>query len=110
MTEISRLMKFANSGDNPTPKEGDLRIWWIPQIPGKPFHQAVSSLDEAKLVTDILARYDAFQLVNNIKGDYANAGGVQIFEDGEWCEWYDPEEGDDFRTYMSNRQAPKASE
>jgi len=43
-------------------------------------------------VTDTLARYDAFQLDENIKPDYCNAGGLSVFDDGEWVDWEDPEE------------------
>ena len=84
------------------PKNGDLRVWWIPQVPGKPFYQAVTSLVEAKLLLNALAEYDTFQFENRIKPDYCNAGGLQVYEaeleslDGQdgWCDWYD-ENGDD---------------
>lgn len=69
--------------------EGDLRVWWIPQVPMKAFHVPVKSIDEAKLVLDTLTRYDLFQLENNIKPDFCNAGGLVVFEDGDWCDWYD---------------------
>lgn len=65
-----------------------LRVWWIPQAPMKPFHVPVDGVIEAKKILDVLARYDAFQFENNIKPDYCNAGGLEVFEDGEWCEWY----------------------
>lgn len=56
---------------------GDLRVWWIPQVPGK-----------------------MFLVANNIKPDYANAGGLQILdEDSEWVDWYDDESGEDFDEY-----------
>jgi hypothetical protein len=70
-----------------------LRVWWIPQVPGKPFRQPVNSIREAKLLMDTLTKYDAFQFENNIKPDYSNVGGLETFEDGEWCEWAD-EDGD----------------
>lgn len=67
-----------------------LRVWWIPQVPGKPFHVSVKSVDEAKLVIRTLANYDLFQFENHIKGDYCNAGGLEQLEpDGEWFEWED---------------------
>ena len=89
------------------PKEGDLRIWWKPQIPCRSFYVPVSSLREAVLVYDTLARYDRFQHVLHVKGDFANGGGLQEFipdlvgdagSDG-WVDWYDHEEGDDFIEY-----------
>ncbi len=77
-----------------SPKEGDLRIWWIPQIPMKPFHVNVESVEQAKLIYKTLARYDLFQYENKIKPDYCNAGGLQVYEDGEWVDWCDEETGD----------------
>lgn len=74
-----------------TPK---LRVWWIPQVPMKPFHVNVKTIGEAKLVLDTLARYDTFQFENRIKPDYCNAGGLQMLEDSEWTDWYD-EDGND---------------
>jgi hypothetical protein len=83
-----------------------LRVWWIPQIPGKPFYVPVNSLEEAKLVLDTLAAYDLFQLKNNIKPDYANAGGLQEWEEEgkEWVDWYDEEASDDFDEYCENHK------
>lgn len=75
----------------PGPKEGALRVWWIPQVPMGPFYVPVSSLDEAAKLLQILAAYDIFQLVHNIKPDFSNAGGVDIFEDGEWSEYNEPQ-------------------
>jgi hypothetical protein len=74
-----------------------LQIYWIPQVPMQPFHARVSSLSEAKLLLDTLARYDLFQLEHGIKPDFANAGGLQVFdssdttdsEDGSWVDWED---------------------
>jgi hypothetical protein len=75
-----------------------LRVWWIPQVPMKQFHVPVESIKEAKKILSVLALYDIFQLENNIKPDFCNAGGLEVYEqdaDGEgnagWCEWYDEE-------------------
>lgn len=69
------------------PKEGDLRVWWIPQIPMKPFTVHVETLAEAKLLLTTLADYDKFQFENQVKPDYSNAGGLKVFEEGEWVDW-----------------------
>jgi hypothetical protein len=84
-----------------TATEGDLRVWHIPQIPGKPFHVAVRTVDEATFVLRTLADYDRFQFENRIKPDYANAHGLEVFEGGEWCEWCD-EQGDDIGEASEN--------
>lgn len=68
----------------PDPKEGDLRIWWIPQIPGKTFEWPVTDLEMAGSVLDMLAGYDDFQFAERVKGDYCNMGGLLIFRNGDW--------------------------
>lgn len=75
-------------------KEGALRVWWIPQIPMKPFEYPVNSPEEGAILCDVLAQYDLFQLTHDIKPDYCNAGGLQIWDkdaDGEgnpgWVDW-----------------------
>jgi hypothetical protein len=76
------------------PKLGDLRIWWIPQVgmEGEPFYVSVKTPVEGKFILDTLAYYDLYQFEKNVKPDYANAGGLEILEDGldgglEWCDW-----------------------
>jgi hypothetical protein len=82
-------------------KEDNLRVWWIPQVPMHPFYVYVQSPKEAILLLDTLARYDEFQYENNVKPDYSNAGGLEMFEDGEWTEWYN-EEGQDIDEVMED--------
>lgn len=83
------------------PSVGDLKIWWIPQVPMKPFFSYVTSVDEGRRALSMLADYDLFQLENNIKPDYCNVGGLMVYEsdtgEGEpgWSEWYDEETGND---------------
>jgi hypothetical protein len=79
-------------------KAGDLRVWWIPQVPMKAFYVPVKTIAEAKLVLSTLADYDLFQWKNKIKPDYCNTGGLQIFNDdidgdgtADWEEWEDKE-------------------
>jgi hypothetical protein len=74
------------------PTEGDLKVWWIPQVPMKPFEVPVTSVDQGRWLCDVLADYDLFQYENRVKPDYASAGGVVRFVDGEW---EDIEEEDD---------------
>jgi hypothetical protein len=70
-------------------KNGDLRIWWIPQVPMEAFYVYIQSLVEAKKILTVLADYDMFQYNNNVKPDYCNVGGLQIYEkeEGEWLDW-----------------------
>jgi hypothetical protein len=82
------------------PKHGDLRVWWIPQVPMKAFTFDVASLLEAKVLLEALAEYDGFQFENNIKPDYANAGGLSVFigSEDDWCDWYSSE-GDEIDSF-----------
>lgn len=88
------------------PRNGDLRVWWIPQIPGKPFLVPVKSPKEGLKVLNILGEYDQFQLDNNIKPDYCNAGGLSMFDskddhdgpNGSWSDWYD-DDGNDIESF-----------
>lgn len=83
---------------------GTLRVWWIPQVPGQLFFVPVADLARAKFLLTTLARYDLFQFKNNIKPDYANVGGLEVFEDGEWCEW-NTEDGEDIGDVMRQEAA-----
>jgi hypothetical protein len=60
-----------------TPSEGDLKLWWVPQIPMQAFEVPVKDIDQAVLLLNTLADYDRFQLENNIKGDYANCVSIR---------------------------------
>ena len=91
-----------------SPQEGDLRIWWIPQIPMKPFEWPVADLTQAKLLLDVLAEYDLFQYENKIKPDYYNTGGLQVFEDSEWLDWRHPETGDDLDEHFASLEDANA--
>ncbi len=68
-----------------------LRVWWIPQVPMKAFRVEVETPQEAKKLLSILADYDIFQFENKIKPDYSNAGGLEVYENEKWNEWYDSE-------------------
>lgn len=77
-----------------TPLLGQLQVWWIPQVPSKPFVVDVASLHEAKLLLKVLTDYDIFQYENRIKPDYCNAGGLRTWDGNDWEDWYD-EDGND---------------
>lgn len=64
------------------------RVWWIPQIPGRPFYFPVADRETGLQITYAFAQYDLFQYENHIKPDYANAGGVQVWDDEE-NDWID---------------------
>lgn len=71
-----------------------LRVWHMPQVPGKPFCVPVNTPEEGKKVMDILAAYDLFQ---HIKPAFANMNGLQRYDEQEkeWLDW-DIETEDDY--------------
>ena len=80
-----------------------MQVWWIPQVPGKPFNIPVENANEASLLLDVLAAYDFFQLENRIKPDFCNMGGLNVWDedsDGEgtpgWIDWENEETGESF--------------
>jgi hypothetical protein len=66
----------------------------------KAFTVDVPDLATGVLLLNTLADYDLFQLANNIKPDYANAGGIRIWcaDNGDgvpgWEDWEDEETGE----------------
>ena len=77
-----------------------LRVYWFPQIgaSGEPFYVPVQSVEEGKRVMDMLAAYDAYQLQHNIKPDYSNIGGLEVYnpETKEYEDWFIETEGNYF--------------
>lgn len=68
-----------------------IRVWWIPQLGmnAEPFRANVETLAEGKRLYHTLAQYDLYQYENKVKPDYANIGGMEVFNEAtkEWEEW-----------------------
>lgn len=73
---------------------GKLRVWHIPQVPGESFYVYCDSEEEAVKLMHVLAYYDMFQYQNDIKPDYCNASGVEIWDGDDWVDWYKDSEDD----------------
>jgi len=83
-------------------QEGDLRLWWIPQCGmDETFYYPIKSISEAKHMLDAFAMYDLFQMEQYIKDDFSNVGSLEMFEDGDWCDWYN-EDGDNINRVDEN--------
>lgn len=77
--------------------EKKMRVWWCPQIGhGLSFYVPVKTVEEAKRLMDTLAAYDQFQFENNIKPDFCNTGGLQVWDEEEqdWIDWECEDDGD----------------
>lgn len=76
-----------------------LRVWWNPQVGiENAFYIPVKDEVEAKKTMDLLGAYDAFLLENEIRGDYCNVCGLEMYneESDEWEDWYIETEDDYF--------------
>lgn len=84
-----------------------MRVWWCPQVGmcDKHFYIPVHSVEEAKKIMDVLAYYDCYQMNQHVKGDYANCGGLEVWDETEqeWCDWWYEDENhyfDDVDEYI----------
>ncbi len=73
-----------------------LRVVHFPQVPCKPFIVTVANELEANLILNTLAQQHLFMFENNIIPDNSNIIMVEMFEDGEWCDYWNDDESMDF--------------
>ena len=82
-----------------------LRVIHIPQVPMEGFVQNVNSEREAFLLEKAFSMQHLFLFENNLIEDYCNVICVEMFEDGEWVDyWNETEmmEWDEYRdTYLN---------
>lgn len=100
------------------PERGALRVWHIPQIPGKPFRVDVRDVRAAADMIHALCQYDAFQYKHHIKPDYSSASGLEVFDPADpdgWSEWHSDQgmdiiehmrDGDDVEALVWEADAP----
>ena len=74
-----------------------LRVWYIKNFPGNPRYFDVASPEEGADKINEFSRRDLHD--PNV---ISNAMGMEVFDDGEWSEWYD-EEGNDIDTLAGAR-------
>lgn len=98
-----------------------LRVWHIPQVPMKAFIVEVNSVEEGVRMMDALAHYDIFQYENNVKPDYCNANGLQMWDEAltdqdlaemeledKWIDWYN-DDYEDPREYLESLKQENAA-
>lgn len=71
-----------------------LRVWNIINPPAAPIRFPVDSPEEGARLIEKLAN-------QQLQHDhiFANAFGLEVFEDGDWCEWYS-DEGQDIDEFV----------
>lgn len=83
----------------PTP--GALKVWYIPQVPMKPFEVEIPHRDGdeekelalAVILRDTIINFSIFEFENNVKPDYSDMDGISRWEDnGDGFDWYDVDE------------------
>jgi len=83
-------------------RNGDikLRIWWIRNPPNEPTYHEVASVEEGLICLQRLADRDLHSDSVSL-----NAGGLEIFENNEWTEWYDSDGRDAWAIMKDNEDA-----
>lgn len=85
-----------------------LRVCHFPQIPCEPFIVEVKDEFEANLIVETLANQHLWLFDNNFIPDYSNVITVDMFENGEWVDYWNEEELMEFeefkKTYIDNVQ------
>ncbi|KKL03527.1 hypothetical protein LCGC14_2625260 [marine sediment metagenome] len=67
----------------PEPKQGDLQVYHIQNVPAAPTNYRVDTVAEAVILVNQLARLD----LRNPRVD-SNAIGLTEWDGEEWVEWY----------------------
>jgi len=88
MADVIQVDEVVNA------EEGTLRIWWIRNAPSPAEYWIVADVAEAQKVIGELTRHD----LKDPRVDTC-VGGLEVYEDGGWHEWYD-EHGVDIAGFM----------
>ena len=65
------------------------------------YYQIVSSVEEAKLVIDSIAKFINMKVKEGAFPDHCSVAGLEEYDedDNEWYDWYD-EDGHDFKEHF----------
>lgn len=76
------------------PEEGDLRIWYVPQVPMPAYTRSIESVEEGFKTLEVIYELAIFEFENKVKPDFCNMGVVARYEiDGAGgFDWYDVDE------------------
>lgn len=97
-TIIYTVRPYKGMTATTTHQEGDLRVWYINNPPNRPTLHPVRDIEAALTTYEELLRED--------KGEYHPAIGLEVFENGQWCEWYD-DNGDDIQDVLRNEDSAR---
>lgn len=77
-----------------------LRIAYVPQVPGRPFYKEVADIEEALLIGKTLVDFSLFEYKQRVKPDYTDFIDLEELNDGEWESWYN-DEWEDFSELLA---------
>lgn len=87
---------------NEYPTEGDLRVWYIPQVPSESYEVDIprrdgtsesAYLEQAAFVLSAIIGLSIWEFDHRVKPDYSDAAGIARFDGEDW-EDVDPDEYD----------------
>ena len=64
----------------------------------------VASIYEAALVKHSLAYSDLIKYGQGATPDYSSIIGLEVFEDGEWVDWYDEDGNDNMEDWLEENE------
>lgn len=79
-----------------------LRVCHYPQIPCDPFTVDVKDEEQAYVVEQALIHQHLFLFEHNIIPDYCNAIMIEMFDDGEWVDYFNDELDMDWDQYCND--------
>ena len=85
--------------------DNKLRVTHMPQIPCKGFSVEVKNEREAWLIYETMANQHLFLFENNMIPDYSNIILVEMWEDGEWCSYYNEKEFMEWEEFVKEFEA-----
>lgn len=110
--EILIMTHNNNQTTELNPKIGDLNLWYIHQVPGKPiFQQRVDSVEEGRKILNAIFETMLNAFEQNMIPDYANFGGINRWEPDDeggynWCYVEENEDPDDpYLEYLREERA-----
>lgn len=77
-----------------------LRVIHIPQVPMEGYKVEVLNEREAFLIAQSFAGQHLFLFSKNVIPDYANAIFIEMFDDGEWTDYWNEKEGVDWDGFI----------
>ena len=99
-----RLSEDYEESFDEKPEEGLIAVWWISRVPCDEVRYWFVGSKRGNLIRalTILVQLEIADLHNPHVTD--NAGGMIVYEDGEWSDWYHPHTCEDTDEYLERNR------